>query len=121
MFTWIDMLLLGILAIAGTASIILFLLGATLLKREEQAYQEGFNKGRWNKGAPRTNADKIREMSDEDLSMVIMCPYETAGEDVDIMPCIKETGVEGQSTVQKCYECCKEWLQKEDNGETNKS
>lgn len=34
-----------------------------------------------------TNGDKIRAMTDEELAEVIMCPYDTAREPLDIMPC----------------------------------
>ena len=58
-----------------------------------------------------TNADKIRNMSIDDLAAVIMCPYDTAGEQKEIMPCV-EAGEDPEFT-KKCYECCKAWLQKE--------
>lgn len=45
----------------------------------------------------RTNADKIREMSDSELVKIIMCPYYT-----DPGLCNKSNG---------CYECCLDWLQ----------
>ena len=64
-----------------------------------------------------TNADRIRNMSIDDLAAVIMCPYDTAGEDKDIMPCAQEG--EDPEFTKKCFECCKEWLRKEvDHGET---
>lgn len=44
----------------------------------------------------RTNADKIREMSDSELAEIIMCPYDT---EPDL--CNKSNG---------CLECCLEWL-----------
>lgn len=37
-----------------------------------------------------TNADRIRMMTDEELTKIIMCPYDTFGESVDIMPCIRD-------------------------------
>ena len=58
-----------------------------------------------------TNADNIRNMSLEDLAAVIMCPYDTAGDPKEIMPCIQEG--EDPEFTKKCLECCKAWLQKE--------
>lgn len=43
-----------------------------------------------------TNADKIREMTVEELAEIIMCPHET---EPDL--CNKPS----------CIECCREWLQ----------
>ena len=54
MFTWIDMLLIALVAVAVTAFTILFLLGSTLQEREGQAYREGYNKGYGNRTDPRT-------------------------------------------------------------------
>lgn len=66
----------------------------------------------------RTNVDKIRNMSVDDLAAVIMCPYDTAGETKEIMPCIQEG--EDLEFTKKCMECCKAWLQKEvTNGKSN--
>lgn len=45
-----------------------------------------------------TNADKIREMSDEELAAIIMCPANEDG-----TTCV---GVGGKS----CIECSLEWL-----------
>ena len=45
-----------------------------------------------------TNADKIREMSDEELAAIIMCPVNGDG-----TTCV---GVGGKS----CIECSLEWL-----------
>lgn len=43
-----------------------------------------------------TNADKIREMSDEELAVAIMCPF-----DLDESSCVKR---------ECCFDCCLEWL-----------
>ena len=59
----------------------------------------------------RTNADRYRNMSIEDLAAVIMCPYDTAGDPEEIMPCV-QAGDDPEIT-KKCLECCKVWLQKE--------
>ncbi len=45
---------------------------------------------------PKTNADKIRAMTDEELAVVIMCPW---GTEPDLC-CTKGT----------CLDCCLEWL-----------
>lgn len=45
-----------------------------------------------------TNADKIRQMSDEELAKIIMCPYNT-----EPYLCSRK----------ECNDCCLEWLQKE--------
>ena len=37
-----------------------------------------------------TNGDRIRNMNDEELAAVILCPYDTAGDPIDIMPCVKD-------------------------------
>lgn len=52
-----------------------------------------------------TNADKIREMSDEELAVAIMCPF-----DLDESSCVKR---------ECCFDCCLEWLRESaevDNG-----
>ena len=41
-----------------------------------------------------TNADRIRSMSDEELQTIIMCPYDTAGKPMEIMPCVKDGEME---------------------------
>lgn len=46
---------------------------------------------------PKTNADRIRAMSDEELVCVIECPYDT-----DRYACGKRTD---------CYSCTLKWLQ----------
>lgn len=62
-----------------------------------------------------TNADKIRNMSDEELAEIILCPYETAGDESEIMPCM----LEGKQTVETCRKCCVEWLKREVKVETS--
>lgn len=58
-----------------------------------------------------TNADRIRKMTDEELTKIIMCLYDTVGESVDIMPCIRDGKV--QVSPQFCYECMRKWLRAE--------
>ena len=66
-----------------------------------------------------TNADKIRNMTDEELAMIIMCPYDTAGK--EIMPCILD-GEDPEFMPQgRCFECTTKWLKKEATQEQNKS
>ena len=60
-----------------------------------------------------TNGDKIRKMSDDELKDVLMCPYDTAGDPVDIMPCVKAGGVQALVTPEYCNSCMKEWLSRE--------
>ena len=60
----------------------------------------------------KTNADRIREMSNEELAFVLMCPYDTAGEPADIMPCVKD-GSNMNASPKRCMQCTKEWLEKE--------
>lgn len=50
-----------------------------------------------------TNADRIRQMTDEELAEIIMCPYENmSGE------CMCE-----KDTRTNCIQCCLEWLKEE--------
>lgn len=44
-----------------------------------------------------TNADRIRQMTDEELAKIIMCPYHT-----EPYLCSRK----------ECVDCCIEWLQK---------
>lgn len=53
-----------------------------------------------------TNADRIRQMTDEELAQIIMCPYENmSGE------CMCE-----KDTRTNCIQCCLEWLRKKVEG-----
>lgn len=60
-----------------------------------------------------TNADYIRSATDEELADFIPCPYDTAGEPEEIMPCIRETGDSDFVSEKDCRRCRLEWLQKE--------
>ena len=53
--------------------------------------------------SPFTNADRIRNMSDEELAKNMMCPNENGLGDID---CDKHDDC-------KCYDCLLEWLQSE--------
>jgi hypothetical protein len=46
-----------------------------------------------------TRADKIREMDDEELAVVIMCPHDG-----------DEDSCKGSPDTQTCIKCCLEWL-----------
>ena len=52
---------------------------------------------------PKTNADRIRYMSDEELAMNMMCPNENGLGEIE---CDKSDNC-------NCYECLLEWLQSE--------
>ncbi|MST57267.1 hypothetical protein [Waltera intestinalis] len=54
--------------------------------------------------APMTNADRIRNMNDEELAMAIMCPAEFTGSD---KVC---------DFSHDCKDCTLAWLQKEREG-----
>ena len=59
-----------------------------------------------------TNGDRIRNMNDEELASVLMCPYDTVGAPIDIMPCVKD-GKYQLVGVKECRECSISWLQRE--------
>lgn len=58
-----------------------------------------------------TNYEKVKEMSIEDMALMIMCPYDTLGDDV--MPCIDSD----TASQKQCYECTLNWLKKEAKNE----
>lgn len=60
-----------------------------------------------------TNGDKIRAMTDEELAAVIMCPYDTAGDPLDIMPCVVDGGTLEFVPANKCIACSVAYLQRE--------
>ena len=59
-----------------------------------------------------TNSYRIRNMSDEELAAVLMCPYDTAGDPIDVMPCFKD-GTQNMVDSKHCIQCSVEWLQRE--------
>ena len=61
----------------------------------------------------KTNGDRIRSMSDEELTKIILCPYDTAGKPIDIMPCIKDGNIQELVPPEDCKRCMLEWLQSE--------
>ena len=60
---------------------------------------------------PKTNADMIRSLTDEQLAEVYPCPYDTAG--FNIMPCILDDNVKGMPDEVYCRKCMLDWLKKE--------
>lgn len=60
-----------------------------------------------------TNGDRIRRMSNEELADIVFCPYDTAGEPEEIMPCL--LGEESFVSPDKCKECMMAWLGREIN------
>lgn len=60
-----------------------------------------------------TNADRIREMNDEELADIIMCPYDTAGKPAHIMPCVKDGNIQELVSPEYCKKCMMMWLQSE--------
>lgn len=60
-----------------------------------------------------TNADRIRSMSDEELTKIILCPYDTAGKPIEIMPCVRDGNVQELVPPEDCKKCIMEWLQSE--------
>ena len=49
-----------------------------------------------------TNGDRVRNMKDEDLAFVLMCPYEV------------EEGMCNQNHQKNCYSCALDWLKQEE-------
>lgn len=115
MFGIIDIAIIVVITMIGTALTCLFITGATQLNHEEEAYREGYNKGYWNRTDPRTNGDKIRTMTDEELADKILridlgeAPYC----DSDNVKCneMADAGEPVPSTM--CRQCCIKWLQQE--------
>lgn len=51
-----------------------------------------------------TNGDMIRQMTDEELAVTLMCPKETGMADIDC---------DGGDTGRNCCQCCLDWLREE--------
>ena len=60
-----------------------------------------------------TNGDRIRNMTDEELTQALLCPYDTAGDPIDIMPCIRDGEIQELVEPEKCKDCMVEWLHRE--------
>lgn len=63
-------------------------------------------KSKYARSKKQTNADRIRNMTVEELAFIIMCPYDGTKEGDCFM--------EGRN----CIQCCKKWLQAEVDGDT---
>lgn len=50
-----------------------------------------------------TNADLIRNMSDEELAVTIMCPNEAGQAEIEC----------NHEDWRNCIQCCLDWLQRE--------
>ena len=81
------------------------------LKREATADSLSFTPGVETHTKQITNKQRIQSMSDEELTRVLLCPYDTAGEEIDIMPCMKD-GRTSMATQEECRKCIIEWLHK---------
>ena len=57
-----------------------------------------------------TNGDRIRRMTDEELTEIVFCPYDTAGDPEEIMPCLFEQETQGMVAQEKCKACMLDWL-----------
>ena len=62
---------------------------------------------------PKTNADRIRSMSDDELTDIILCPYDTAGKPENIMPCVRDGNIQEPVSPEYCKKCMMGWLQSE--------
>lgn len=60
----------------------------------------------------KTNGDRIRSMSNEELTDIILCPYDTYGKSTEIMPCVKD-GIQELTPPEECKKCMMKWLQSE--------
>ena len=54
---------------------------------------------------PKTNADRIRSMSDDELTDIILCPYDTAGKPENIMPCVRDGNIQELVSPEYCKKC----------------
>ena len=67
-----------------------------------------------------TNGDKIRAMSDEDLTAILLCPYDTAGDPIDIMPCVKDGNIQEFVAPEDCKACIMKWLERNVEDDTRR-
>lgn len=58
------------------------------------------------------NGDRIRQMSNEELTEVLLCPYDVAGAQINIMPCVKN-GIQEMVGPKQCKKCIEDWLEKQ--------
>lgn len=115
MFTWIDMMLVGIVAAVFSAFVVMFLVGASLQEKEGQAYKEGYRKGYGDRMNPRTNGDKIRTLTDEELAkkIVVLDLGEAPYCGLDNAKCNEMAEAGEMVPSSMCQQCCIKWLQKE--------
>ena len=62
---------------------------------------------------PKNNADRIRSMSDDELTDIILCPYDTARKPANIMPCVRDGNIQELVSPEYCKKCMMDWLQSE--------
>lgn len=55
-----------------------------------------------------TNGDKIRQMTDEELAEILMCPYDDCGKMLENCEKFKDV-----NRARRCQECSKAWLKRE--------
>ena len=48
----------------------------------------------------------------EELAWILMCPYDTAGEPEEIMPCVRDGAGPDFTPPSRCLQCTVEWLKK---------
>ena len=94
---------------------ILILVGANIQEREGQAYQEGYRKGYRDRTTPRTNGDKIRALTDEELAkkIVVLDLGEAPYCGLDNAKCNKMAEAGEMVPSWMCQQCCIKWLQQE--------
>ncbi len=73
----------------------------------------GFRKSEDSLGDFISNADCIRSMIDEELTEIILCPYDTAGKPAHIMPCVRDGNIQELVSPEYCKKCMMDWLQSE--------
>lgn len=56
-----------------------------------------------------TNLEKIRNMSELELTTMLLCPYDASKEPIPCSP----SGVQASVTAGGCAECIVKWLKKE--------
>jgi len=83
-------------------------------KREDEFPCRNCTRNCIDKWEPMTNGSRIRQMTDEDLAFVLMCPYDGNAEQCE---CLGEFS--SQSDVKTCIECIKDWLKQPVEEETN--
>lgn len=116
MHTVVTCIIVAIVVAVLTAVVILFMLGATLQEKETKAYQEGYRKGYGDRTNPRTNGDKIRALTDEELAkkIVVLDLGEAPYCGLDNVKCNEMADAGEMVPSSMCQQCCIKWLQKEE-------